>query len=604
MKRDAKEPYRQRRPQRALRDKIRQRGSRRVTDDAGSAQAPALPETTLPAANQMQAVQPEGLDAGNCLPPCPQAADETQAQAPDDSSAAVAAQETAADTPPETPIGSATEPPLSADNSPAPSAPYIGVIGKKARPAPHKPKRSLLIRIALGAAGLAALLIAAALIMPPADTASGQEKTYARGWTVLLKDRPLGVVSDRNAAATLVDSILNESAALYGMEVNDEVGVSFEPALVEAQYMCPVEDLRGPLAQNIEVMVNAIGIYVNNRRAVTVASRQDAARVLMGVLAPYLTDIPEGKAWQEVGFVERITVRPEFVLPGSVLTVDDALSTLTMGTGVQDNWYTVQEGDSLARIAKEFGIDLEDLRNMNPSVADTDVIRPGDRLNVALPRSWINVRFVETLSGKETLPYETTTVKDDSMYVSQKKVTQKGVDGQRFVVSQIRYVNGVETDRIIIMESVLEEPVGEIVREGTQKMPAVREQALRGLLPLPLKAGSYVISSRFGMRTLNGETRMHKGLDMAASTGTPIYASASGTVVYAGWASGYGRVVYIDHGHGVQTRYGHCSELKVEKGDTVKRGERIALVGNTGVSTGPHCHFEVRVDGNAVNPLG
>ncbi|MGI5878140.1 MAG: peptidoglycan DD-metalloendopeptidase family protein [Christensenellales bacterium] len=567
-KRDTKEAHRQRRPQRALREKIRQRGSRRSPYDAESAEA----------------------------------AYETQRKAPDDSQAA-AAGETAAGTPSETPAEPAAETPAT-NHLTAPGAPYIGAIGKKARTAPRRIRHSLLIGTALGAVGLAALLIAAARIIPPADTASGQQKTYAQGWMVLLNDRPLGVVSDRNAAEALVESILNESAALYGMEVNDDVGVSYELVLVEAQYLCPAEDLMGPLVHNIEVMVNAIGIYVNNRRAVTVASRQAAAQVLRGVLAPYLTGAPEGKVWQEVGFVEKITVRPELVSPSSVLTVDDALHTLTMGTGIQDNWYTVQEGDSLARIAKAFGIEVEDLRKMNPSVADTDVIRPGDRLNVALPRSWINVRFVETLSGEETLPYETTTVKDDSMYVSQRKVSQKGVDGRRFVVSQVRYVNGVEADRVIIMESVLEEPVDEIVREGTRKMPAIREQALRGLLPLPLKTGSYVISSRFGMRTLNGKTRMHKGLDMAAPTGTPIYASASGTVVYAGLASGYGRVVYIDHGHGVQTRYGHCSELKVKKGDTVKRGERIALVGNTGVSTGPHCHFEVRVDGEAVNPLG
>ena len=80
-------------------------------------------------------------------------------------------------------------------------------------------------------------------------------------------------------------------------------------------------------------------------------------------------------------------------------------------------------------------------------------------------------------------------------------------------------------------------------------------------------------------------------------------ASNGGTVSSAGWQSGYGYVVYIDHGNGVQTRYGHLSKILVRVGETVKQGERIALSGNTGNSTGPHCHFEIRINGEAVNPL-
>ncbi len=96
---------------------------------------------------------------------------------------------------------------------------------------------------------------------------------------------------------------------------------------------------------------------------------------------------------------------------------------------------------------------------------------------------------------------------------------------------------------------------------------------------------------------------MHEGIDIAASTGAPIWAAAAGTVIHAGWLGGYGNLVVLDHGNGLATAYAHCSAILVGVGQTVAQGETIALVGSTGHSTGPHLHFEVRVNGVAVDPL-
>lgn len=97
--------------------------------------------------------------------------------------------------------------------------------------------------------------------------------------------------------------------------------------------------------------------------------------------------------------------------------------------------------------------------------------------------------------------------------------------------------------------------------------------------------------------------RPHEGIDVAAPMGTPIEAPAAGLVVFSGWESGYGNVIVLDHGFGLRTKYAHCSRLVVRQGQRVKRGEQIALVGNTGLSTGPHLHYEVHVNGRAVDPL-
>jgi murein DD-endopeptidase MepM/ murein hydrolase activator NlpD len=108
-----------------------------------------------------------------------------------------------------------------------------------------------------------------------------------------------------------------------------------------------------------------------------------------------------------------------------------------------------------------------------------------------------------------------------------------------------------------------------------------------------------VVVSGFGMRW----GRMHEGIDIAASSGTPIRAAAGGTIIHAGWLGGYGNLVVVDHGNGLATAYAHASSILVAVGQQVSQGQTVSLVGSTGHSSGPHLHFEVRVNGVAVDPL-
>ncbi len=112
------------------------------------------------------------------------------------------------------------------------------------------------------------------------------------------------------------------------------------------------------------------------------------------------------------------------------------------------------------------------------------------------------------------------------------------------------------------------------------------------------------ISGRYGYRVhpVYRRRMMHTGLDIAAPHGTPIKSALAGRVKFSGWKGGYGRTVIVEHPNGYETLYGHCTKLLVSKGETVKRGETIAKVGSTGVSTGPHVHFEVRENGKRINP--
>ena len=125
-----------------------------------------------------------------------------------------------------------------------------------------------------------------------------------------------------------------------------------------------------------------------------------------------------------------------------------------------------------------------------------------------------------------------------------------------------------------------------------------RIAAQKAPFAVPVK-GSFRFTSGFGMRW----GRMHNGADFAAAHGTPIYATADGVVTHAGWLSGYGRLVKIQHEFGIETRYAHMSRIRVSEGQRVSRGDRIGDMGNSGRSTGTHLHYEVRVGGKAVNPM-
>ncbi|ORU00487.1 Membrane protein [Anaerovibrio sp. JC8] len=158
----------------------------------------------------------------------------------------------------------------------------------------------------------------------------------------------------------------------------------------------------------------------------------------------------------------------------------------------------------------------------------------------------------------------------------------------------------------------------EVSQQAYEEIMAASQEITRMIQRSQMVGGSYVaggsgamiwpldgpITSEFGWRThpIFGTQRYHSGLDIGGDYGLPIVAAASGTVIHAGWISGYGYTVIIDHGGGITTLYGHNESLLVGEGESVTQGQTIAMCGSTGNSTGPHCHFEVRENGEPVSP--
>lgn len=168
----------------------------------------------------------------------------------------------------------------------------------------------------------------------------------------------------------------------------------------------------------------------------------------------------------------------------------------------------------------------------------------------------------------------------------------------------------LETDPIIISRAEDEEWADEVPalgRSRTMSVTAMMSSTAAASANMPsiwpvagiMRGGVGVRRNPFGGMSFE----FHKGQDISAPTGTSVIATADGVVVTAGWQRGYGRVVYVDHGNGISTRYGHLSRIDVAVGQIIKRGEQLGLVGSSGRSTAPHLHYEVRINGAPANPV-
>ena len=223
-------------------------------------------------------------------------------------------------------------------------------------------------------------------------------------------------------------------------------------------------------------------------------------------------------------------------------------------------------------------------------------IASADELTAAAEK--LNVKTVLVITTDTEIPFTTKTVKTSNELIGYSSVKTAGQNGINRKTENVEKLNGEEVAREELKTEVVKEPVEQVTLVGTAKSTATAAQRIaarsEGLI-CPLSKGSFVVS-------YYGDGRGHKGMDLAADRGTGIYASAAGTVVSAGFDGAYGYSVVVDHGNGLKTRYAHASALKVAKGARVEQGDLLALVGNTGNSTGNHLHYEVLVNNTRVNP--
>jgi len=195
----------------------------------------------------------------------------------------------------------------------------------------------------------------------------------------------------------------------------------------------------------------------------------------------------------------------------------------------------------------------------------------------------------------KTVARVTETVYDDTQYLDYEELIE-GTDGIIEVYEEYTLVNGEEVESTCIGTKIRQEVVHDVIVRGTMEIPPTRPTGTY-INPVDAEAGKF--TSDFGKR---GRYEKHTGVDIAARSGTSVYASDSGKVTFASWKGNYGHYVIIEHGDGVETRYAHLRKMNVKVGEEVIQGQVIGQVGSTGRSTGPHLHFEILKDGEVVDP--
>lgn len=295
---------------------------------------------------------------------------------------------------------------------------------------------------------------------------------------------------------------------------------------------------------------------------------------------------------RRVSFVHDISLVDGIYLLDSIMPYSDVIAAMNEGGGPMT--YTAGADETVQTVVDNTGVSWDSLASMNPQLTSLDQeLEEGEQIttDVSSPEL-LKVEVIERQSYTVEVPFDTVTSESDEYDFGKTVVDSPGENGIQELTQDLVYVDGVLTETNIVKVDTLKEPVTEYVTKGTRLKSGMTATYGSGEWMWPVPGYTYV--SRW-------MSSYHKGADICAPYGTPIYAADSGVVVTAGYHYSYGNYVIIDHGNGWRTLYGHMSSLGCSVGQAVQRGQVIGYVGSTGNSTGNHCHFEMYQNGTLVS---
>ncbi|NLP29958.1 MAG: peptidoglycan DD-metalloendopeptidase family protein [Clostridiales bacterium] len=406
------------------------------------------------------------------------------------------------------------------------------------------------------------------------------------------RGKTLGVVKDQQDVYKTVDIIGDKLSMTYGAEIiiDKDKDISFEKVVKWDVKVDSKDDVLNTLTYLSDVNANAYAIYKDDVRVAVLDCKDAAEEILQAIKDTYIKD-DESTEYESVGFAEKVRIDEVNTKIGNIQKKEEILEYLLTGS-VEKRIHIIESGETFNQIAKDYGLEPSELQASNPDV-DPDKLQIGQELvlNQVCPVLTVQTKEITTYVAK--IDYDIEYEETSTLYKGEQTVKSRGVAGERKVVAEIVRNNGIEVSRNELSSEIISEPKAQVVLKGTKDPPPL---VGTGKFIYPTRGR---LSSRFGYRW----GRMHNGIDLAAPAGTKIRAADGGVVTFAGWDGALGYCVRIDHGGNRTTVYGHCSKLFVKKGDKVYQDQHIANVGNTGRSTGPHLHFEIRINGVPKNPL-
>lgn len=400
------------------------------------------------------------------------------------------------------------------------------------------------------------------------------------------------LTSEQEAKDAISKCLDNESSALGVTGATYKENIEIVEASTDGAVYITSDDAAKLLADKITIMVNATILQVDGKSAVAVADESTALNAIEQAKLYYIND---GDKVLDVKLREKITTANELRSPDDICSLQEATNVLLFGTKAANVHEVESSDETMWTIANQYGVSVHNLKVANPGLT-SDKITPGMKINLAAASPKITVVVVKEMVVTASIPFSVTTKNNSSMLRGTSKTITQGVNGQEQVTLKVAVSNGQEINRQRVSSVVTKAAVAKVVERGTKMVVASRGSGSSGSIAWPVYGA---ITSRFGPRGGG----YHTGIDIDGSTGDNIKAAESGKVIFASRESGYGNLIKIDHGDGLQTWYAHLSKIGVSVGQEVAKGEVIGKMGSTGNSSGSHLHFEVRINGTAYNPL-
>jgi len=373
------------------------------------------------------------------------------------------------------------------------------------------------------------------------------------------------------------------------IDVISATDISGERVSLEVLKEKPVYD---PIEKSMMLGMDMFAIIVDNKEVAYFKTEEEANDVLETLKAQYLA---EGAVEERVIFRESIEiakVKRDIFDCNGFQTADEIIEYIVKGTNEQ-RIHVVQSGENFWVIAEDYDLNVQDLIDANPGI-DEKRLQIDTELSLIVAEPIINIVTISKVERIDPVPYgRGENVKTDKYFEGVYRTKQAGVPGEAEVVLEVYMENGKLIGEKVLDQTIIKDPVEQIVYEGTKPAPP---KIGTGTYQKPTSRG--YITSNFGSRSLG----YHNGIDIGIPSGTDVVAADGGIVTYSGYKGTYGKLVIIDHGANKETRYAHNSKLLVSSGEKVHKGQLIAYSGNTGRSTGPHLHFEIRINNNPVNP--
>lgn len=416
---------------------------------------------------------------------------------------------------------------------------------------------------------------------------------FTRGTTVTYDGEVLATLSSVAEAESVRHDLEAITSQTLGETYTiDDSLLQYESHWMRRQDIEDTADYEEELSEEIGLVTSAYCLYVNGERIGTTPYE--------GALEELLDQLQKAASDEDTiscEFKEDVEIRQEYVPTDAIMNLG-YIAELLYSTKTAEVTYEVKKGDTWSQIAARNDMTSNELLALNPGY-NINKLQIGEVLTLSASVPYLTMTVEKQERYLDDVSYDIEYTDSADLYQGDYKVISKGEYGKADVMAKTTYVNGEETERTVLSSVTLKEPVTEYRLRGTKPRPTWYPT---GSFRWPTSGR---ITSYFGGRKSPGGigSTNHKGIDIAVPRGTPIYAADGGTVTYSGWMGGYGYLVEINHGNGYVTRYGHNSSLTVSVGQHVYKGQQVAKAGSTGNSTGNHCHFEVRYNGVAKNPL-